>query len=116
MHHNFAGLHRCRDRGITKWQGFFMTEHNGELRKFALDLNNRDQPILTDERRDELDALIKEAMAYDNPCVVTHFSRGTYRESHGKIDRVDPLAGTLYINGEAIELERIIDVKIRDAD
>lgn len=113
MKHEYAGLHRCRDRGITKWQGFFMTEHSGELRKFALDLNNRDQPILTDERRDDLDATISEAMANRNDCVVLYFSRGTYRESHGKINRVDPLTSTLHINGETIEFDRVIDIRIK---
>jgi hypothetical protein len=116
MKREFAGMAKLKDRGIVKWQGFFMTEHRGELRKFTWDFNKKEQPELAEDRKDELDELVNKAMATRNPCVVLHFSRGTYSECNGTIDRIDTLNGTLLIDGQPIEIDRIIDVKIRDTD
>jgi YolD-like protein len=112
MKHEFAGMGKIKDRGIVKWAPFFLAEHRGELRKFSVDLNHREQPILTDERRDELDETVNQAMAGNNDVMVLVFSRGTYRELSGKIERLVPINGTLSINGQPIELDLIIDVKI----
>lgn len=113
MKHEFAGMDKIKDRGIVKWQGFFMVEHNNELRKFAWDFNAKTQPELAEDRKDEIDETVNQAMANRDSVVVTHFSRGTYREAHGTINRIDPLTGTLFVNGVKIEIDRIIDVKIK---
>lgn len=42
MKYEFAGMDKCKDRGLQKWQGFFMTEHNKELRDFYNEQNNED--------------------------------------------------------------------------
>jgi YolD-like protein len=112
MKHEFAGTDKIKDRGIVKWQGFFMTEHRGELRRFAWDFNRKEQPTLTDDRKDDLDETVNQAMAGNYDVMVLVFSRGTYREHSGKIERLDPINGTLIINGQPIEIDRIIDVRI----
>jgi hypothetical protein len=116
MKREFAGMDKIKDRGIVKWQGFFMTEHRGELRKFSWDFNKKEQPELAEDRKSELDEIVNQAMANRDSCVVLYFSCGTYNERHGKIDRIDTVNDTMYVDGQPIEVDRIIDVKIRDAD
>jgi YolD-like protein len=114
MKHEFAGMDNIKDRGIVKWQGFFMTEHRGELRNFAWNFNTKTQPELAEDRKDDLDETVNHAMANRNDVMVLVFSRGTYRELSGKIERLDPINGTLNINGQPIEIDRIIDVRITE--
>lgn len=42
MNKQVPDLSKYKCRGLVKWQGFFMTEHNKELRDFYSEQNNED--------------------------------------------------------------------------
>ena len=54
---------RINDRGMMKYQGFFMTEHSELLKEAKRDYYKVEKPVISQEQIEEFERLIEEACA-----------------------------------------------------
>lgn len=95
-----------RDRGIKKWQGFFMHEHTGLLKKYADEDNKTKKPILDEQELEEINIIIYDSLNYTLPIKIETWRNGYFNIIEGIVDKIDYLNKTitLFTNEEKIKI------------
>ena len=108
-----------KDRGMKKWQGFFMTEHVEELQGVDYDSFIQDKPVLDDYQIAEFESKIHFAMEYNLFLDITLWLDGDQIEKVIRVHHLDNIKKKIRGKGqngdiEIIDFENIIDVKLHD--
>ena len=108
-----------KDRGMKKWQGFFMTEHVEELQGVDYDSFIQDKPVLDEYQIAELESKIHFAMEYNLFLDITLWLDGDQIEKVIRVHHLDNIKKKIRGKGEngdieIIDFENIIDVKVHD--
>lgn len=108
-----------KDRGIMKWQGFFMPEHVAQLNQLRIDGERTAKPILDEYQLQEIDEKLHIAIEFQYPVEFTLWFDGFTDESEGVIHYLDEIKKQVRIKnyqGEVtvIDYKSIIDVNILD--
>lgn len=91
-----------RDRGIKKWQGFFMPEHTKLLSNYQNEeFYKVEKPEVDSQRMDEMNFLLLEAMEYNTELVFSYFHDGQIKRINARAHHLD------YIN----KVIRLVDTK-----
>ncbi|MGG1684859.1 YolD-like family protein [Pseudalkalibacillus sp. NRS-1564] len=106
-----------RDRGNIKWQGFFMTEHNGMLKQFREEEKRVPMPDVDPQQMEEFERIICEAMAENLTLRFTYWVNYEIKDVIGCVHYVDDYAKQFRIvceNDEHFRLDfaRVVDVTI----
>lgn len=88
LKYKFAGMDKCRDRGLQKWAGFFMTEHNKELRDFYSQQNNEDWiGDLDDDYKFHISDIVNQIEAANKRATVKYHTGRNYEVAEGVIEK-----------------------------
>ncbi|RTR28185.1 YolD-like family protein [Robertmurraya yapensis] len=99
-----------------KWQPAFAThERTSMLRKHISELERIRKPELIEDRLEEMNYLIAEAMEYNQSLSFTYYVEGEYRSLIGNIHYYDSNKGLLHIIDNfhvpnKLELADIVDM------
>jgi len=108
MQNNFD--HKFRPRGIDKWHAFAALVSGDEQKESAIE-----KTVLSfdffDEYYDDLDLLIKEAIANKQRVKVTYLIDNKYQEVIGLINKVDEYNKTLVIDKKTIPFVNIFTIE-----
>jgi YolD-like protein len=103
------------DRGMMKYQGFFMTEHSELLKKAKRDYKRVEKPMLSQDQIEEFERLISESLQLHTELEITHWKDGFFEKELGQIKKVDQLNKMLYLqkneDRSTIRFNAIIDIK-----
>jgi hypothetical protein len=103
------------DRGMMKYQGFFMTEHSELLKEAKKDYYRVEKPSNSQEQIEEFERLISESLQFHTELEITLWKDGFFETELCQIKKVDQLNKMLYLqeNEErsTIRFTDIIDIK-----
>ncbi|KAB2335104.1 YolD-like family protein [Bacillus mesophilum] len=80
-----------RDRGLKKWQGFFMHEHTGLLKTTAKEEEKQDKPQLDEQELEEIGIIVMESLNYTLEIKITVWQEGYFNDHIGIVGKVDYL-------------------------
>lgn len=105
-----------RDRGLIKWQGFFMPEHVGLLKKNnKLDLKVK-KPELDEQEFEVIGINVMDSLNYTLQVKVTTWQDGYFKKYEGIVCKVDYLMKYLILetenNNEQIMILDIVAVEM----
>lgn len=81
---------KINDRGLMKWQGFFMTEHVKLLKEYENDeLKRVVKPELDLQQIEEINFLLMEAMEYNNMLSFSYYRGGHIYSCEGFVHYID---------------------------
>lgn len=80
-----------RDRGLKKWQGFFMNEHTGLLKNTAKEDEKQDKPQLDEQELEEIGIIVMESLNYTLEIKITVWNAGYFNDHIGIVSKVDYL-------------------------
>ncbi|WP_270179177.1 YolD-like family protein [Alkalihalobacillus sp. CinArs1] len=86
-----------RDRGNIKWTSMMLPEHVKELREWKEEDRRREQPELDEQKMEEMNDTICEAMAFHQPLTFHYFKNGTKNVLTGYVHYIDQLNKELRI-------------------
>lgn len=106
-----------KDRGIKKWQGFFMPEHIKDLNVMWQDDHKIKMPILDEYQIQELENVVDYSMEYKRPVEFTLVTHGIQHQIKGFVHFIDNIKKQFHLkemnnNVEYIKFDEIIDVKV----
>ena len=103
------------DRGMMKYQGFFMTEHSELLKEAKRDYYRVEKPNISQEQIEEFERLISDSLQFHTELEITIWKDGFFETELCQIKKVDQLNKKLYLqkNEErsTIRFIDIIDIK-----
>ena len=76
------------DRGIKKWQGFFMTEHIKMLEDADLDSYKQPRPQLVEGQIEDMERMLSEGLGKQSLLEITIWQKGI---SHSKMELIKKL-------------------------
>lgn len=95
---------QARDRGMRKWRPFAsMPEQYAGLNNVMNDLNKVEQPLLTEERYDEINQIIAQAIHYEKKVSITYYKEGQIVSGVGIINEVNRLSNILIYTDNVFE-------------
>ncbi|MDQ0270700.1 YolD-like family protein [Cytobacillus purgationiresistens] len=108
-----------RDRGLQKWQGFFMTEHVAELKMLREELEKCEKPLIDEYQRVEFDEQVAYAMEYNMPLRLSTWLGGFITDTVGRVHYFDAIQQQLRVitlMGEQtrVSMADVVDVEIID--
>jgi YolD-like protein len=77
------------DRGNIKWTAMMLPEHVKLLRQFDKTHDIVEKPVLDEQKLDQLNDLIFEAMEFNSLLEFTYYHRGSTETVEGKIHYID---------------------------
>ncbi|WP_347549725.1 YolD-like family protein [Pseudalkalibacillus hwajinpoensis] len=80
-----------RDRGNIKWTSMMLPEHVKELRGWKAAERKEDKPVLDEQKIEEINEVICEAMAFHRPLYFYYFKDGETYVIHGYVHYFDQL-------------------------
>ncbi|MBS4190806.1 YolD-like family protein [Bacillus sp. FJAT-49705] len=80
-----------RDRGIKKWQGFFMPEHIGKLKEYDRNEKKKKKPELDEQELEEIGIMVMDSLNYTLPIKITTWQDCYFKFHEGIISKVDHL-------------------------
>lgn len=104
-----------RDRGTKKWTSIMLPEHVEALKQMFAEEECKDKPILDDQKKMEIDFLLKAALNNDATVEIQYYVNYDYCTIKGKVLMIDVLNGYLKIENDELEdiyLQDILDVSI----
>jgi len=104
-----------RDRGTKKWTSIMLPEHVEALKKMYAEEERKDKPILDEQKKIEIDFLLKAALNNDATVKIQYYADYDYCTVEGKLLMIDVLGGYLKIEHNDLEdvyLQDILDVSI----
>ncbi|MEH7521665.1 YolD-like family protein [Bacillus sp. JJ1503] len=96
-----------KDRGLIKWQGFFMPEQVAMQRQLYEELSQTAQPIIDDYMRGEFDERVGYAMEYNLPVEFTLWQAGRTSTMIGRVKYVDIIAQQFRVELPSRTIERV---------
>jgi hypothetical protein len=88
------------DRGMKKWNGFFMPETIKMLKDLWEDDHKRPRPHLDETKIEEMERLLSESMATHMLLEITIWTNGFFTLRVGFVTKIDPLKKTIQIQDE----------------
>lgn len=106
------------DRGLKKWQGFFMPEHVAQIKEMWLDDQKIKMPIWDEEQIAEFEQLIKYAKDYNLYVDLSLYEDGFERKITCSIKTLDLLKKVIKVataeGMESIQFDKILKVTVID--
>ncbi|MEK5109882.1 YolD-like family protein [Cytobacillus sp. FSL K6-0129] len=106
-----------KDRGIKKWQGFFMPEHVTELGVMHAELDHVAKPIIDEHQQAEFDARIAYAMEFNLALKISIWQAGNITEIVGRshyVDHVRQKIRLVTLDGASayVEMAEVVGVEL----
>ncbi|KAB2329423.1 YolD-like family protein [Bacillus mesophilum] len=100
-----------RDRGLKKWQGFFMHEHTGLLQMDAQEDKKIAKPVLDQQELEEIGIVVMESLHYTLDIKVTVWQNGYFMNHLGIVNKLDYLMKYIVLekDDESIKI-MIVDI------
>lgn len=86
-----------RDRGNIKWTSMMLPEHVKELREWKEEDGKNQKPELDEQKMEEMNDVICEAMAFHRPLTFHYFEKGMTNVVKGYVHYIDQLKMDLRI-------------------
>ncbi|MFZ3588516.1 YolD-like family protein [Bacillus sp. DJP31] len=86
-----------RDRGNIKWTSMMLPEHVKLLRDWEKEDTFETQPVLDEQRLEQMDVVICDAMAYGRELSITYFDQTRHYTIRGIIHYVDEIQQKLRV-------------------
>ncbi|KYD11101.1 hypothetical protein B4102_2285 [Heyndrickxia sporothermodurans] len=106
------------DRGLKKWQGFFMPEHVAQIKEMWLDDQKIKMPIWDEDRISEFEQLIRYAKDYNLYVDLSIYNEGFERKITCSVKALDPLEKVIKVvtaeGMESIQFDKILNVTVID--
>ncbi|MGP9042081.1 YolD-like family protein [Cytobacillus kochii] len=80
-----------KDRGMKKWQGFFMPEHVQALNSLQREDSKIPRPILSEDQIEEMERVIVEGLEENSQLALTCWKDGFLIKRVGFLKSVDPV-------------------------
>jgi len=105
-----------RDRGSKKWVSMMLPEHVKLLKEYNEGLLKVEKPILDEQKLQEFNEIICEAMKYNLSLQFTYYHKGAIKILVGRIYVVDGFQRELRIMGltndiQTLFLEDILEIE-----
>ncbi|WP_455920490.1 YolD-like family protein [Priestia megaterium] len=95
---------KARDRGMRKWRPFAsMPEQYAGLNNVMNDLHKVEQPLLTEERYEEINQIIAQAIHYEKKVSIAYYKEGHIISGLGIINEVNRLSNILTYTDDVFE-------------
>lgn len=112
-------LKNIRDRGIQKWQGFFMNEHVSKLKELREEMESLPKPIIDEYQKSEFDQKLSFALHSDSLVKITTWQFGSFEYFVGRIHSIHSVNQNLKLQNllneiEVIPLEEVVNVELED--
>ncbi|WP_057914291.1 YolD-like family protein [Peribacillus muralis] len=106
-----------RDRGNKKWVSLMLPEHVKMLREYDASCNKIQKPSLDEQKYEQFNEIISEAMEMNNTLEFAYYHQGEIRQYIGNIHYFDLLKKELRIIDQRAEkhflkFENIIDIRL----
>ena len=105
-----------RDRGMKKWQGFFLPEHIKLVKEEFENQNKIKQPILDEDKLNDIDILIHEGMEDNLLLKFSLFNDGYINTLLGRTVYIDYLNNKLRIQDEKDQIHYVSVSKLVDVE
>ncbi|MBZ9536898.1 YolD-like family protein [Cytobacillus oceanisediminis] len=105
-----------RDRGMKKWQGFFLPEHIKLVKEEFENQNKIKQPILDEDKLNDIDILIHEGMEDNLLLKFSLFNDGYINTLLGRTVYIDYLNNKLRIQDEKDQIHHVSFSKLVDVE
>ena len=103
--------YRIKPRGIIKWHPFAaLSDPASDLEGIDAINNALVMPELSEEQIEEYNRDLARAVAEGAEIFVSWFNDGTFATASGKVYKVDTLEGILYVEKQAIPINKIVDI------
>lgn len=79
------------DRGIKKYQGFFMPEHTKMLKELNNDYHKVPRPELDEGQIEDMEQLFSESLANQSTIEITIWKSGFFSSRIGFVKKIDPI-------------------------
>ncbi|MBT2722702.1 YolD-like family protein [Bacillus sp. ISL-46] len=89
-----------KDRGMKKWNGFFMPETIKMLKDLWEDDHKTPRPHLDKTKIEEMERLLFEGMATKKLLEITTWTNGFFTSRVGFVTKIDPLKKKIQIQDE----------------
>ena len=103
------------DRGMMKYQGFFMTEHSELLKEAKKDYYRVEKPTISQEQIEEFERLISESLQIHTDLEITIWRDGFFETELCQVKKVDNINRRLYLHEKegrtSIQFNDIASVK-----
>ncbi|MFN2745471.1 MULTISPECIES: YolD-like family protein [Bacillus] len=108
-----------KDRGSIKWVSMMLPEHVELLREYHESLHKHEKPVLDEQKYEELNERICEAMEENRPLQFTYYQQGEMKKLAGRVHYVDALKRELRIMSctdqhHRLKLDDIIEIEYDD--
>ncbi|MCZ0067612.1 YolD-like family protein [Bacillus sonorensis] len=105
-----------RDRGSIKWVSMMLPEHVELLREYHEDLDKVKKPVLDEQKYEEFNDMICEAMEENRPLQFAYYQKGEVSMLAGRVHYVDALKRELRIVSHTdetyvLKLDDIIEIE-----
>lgn len=105
-----------KDRGMKKWQGFFLPEHISLVKKEFENQNKITHQTLDEDKLNDIDILIHEAMEYAWILKYSLYKDGYIKNITGRTAYIDYLKNQLRIQDENgkihyVDFSSLVDVE-----
>ncbi len=105
-----------KDRGNIKWSSLMLSEHREKLKELFYREDERERPELDEQKREELDSILKKAVCQQLLVRVVYYQNRQYKELMGIIKGYDQSKKSLIItfgkNENHLKISDIIDLTI----
>ncbi|MBT2730536.1 YolD-like family protein [Bacillus sp. ISL-75] len=89
-----------KDRGMKKWNGFFVPETIKMLKDLWEDDHKTPRPHLDETKIEEMERLLFECMATKKLLEITIWTNGFFTSRVGFVTKIDPLKKKIQIQAE----------------
>jgi YolD-like protein len=96
-----------RDRGNIKWTAMMLPEHVKLLREFGDTHDLVEKPILDEDKLEEINEFLGEAMEYNFPLMFSYYYKGRAKTISGNVHYIDVHRKEIRIVTKKEEMERV---------
>lgn len=101
-----------KDRGNKKWTAMMLIEHRKRLEKLKESEKNRKKPILDDQEKSAINFKLQQAMQKDLTVEIKYYDNKRFKNSAGRIDKVDINQRYIIISNKKIPFKNIMELKL----
>ncbi|MEK4750424.1 YolD-like family protein [Niallia sp. FSL W8-0177] len=105
-----------KDRGTKKWLAMMLPEHVAGVKEVIESQNKIEQPVLDENKLNDIDVLIHEAMEYNQLLKYSLYQNGYINTLYGRTVYIDYLNNQLRIQDEKqsihyVSFRKLVDVE-----
>ncbi|HBT60100.1 MAG TPA: hypothetical protein DEA45_04675 [Acholeplasmataceae bacterium] len=102
------------DRGIIKWRPFdALVGYHDVIKNMKYQRAKKNQPIVDEQKQEELEYLMRRAIEEDLEIVVVYFFDGYIKETFGRIIKTNPVYKQIILDtSERFHVSNILDIKL----